>query len=241
MATKASPCLWISSLCNDSTCRNCCSKLSVGPLVTKEKPIPTSEAMAGNKHNRALVVRKGPSFARVDAHPKTMATRQFYLILHDVSKRKNIGTLVRSAVAFGCSGIVTSVKKKSKLAMFGSQGSDRYLNFTFCEDPFEFVKQELGCKLIGVEIRPDSVSVRNAFSNLESGNVAFVLGNEGIGLHENVAAKCDSFVYIPHFGNGTESLNVAVAGSIVFHEFASRQSKPEQRVCGQKFVVEALP
>lgn len=167
-----------------------------------------------------------------------MATaRRFYLILHDVSKPRNIGTLVRSAAAFGCAGIVTSARKRSKLPLFGSQGSDRYVDFTFCEDPFEFAKQELGCTLVGVEIRPDSVSVRNAFANVEGGNVAFVLGNEGAGLQEGVAAKCDSFVYIPHFGNGTESLNVAVAGSIVFHEFASRQARPEQRVCGQKFVV----
>lgn len=47
-----------------------------------------------------------------------------------------------------------------------------------------------------------------------------MLGNEGQGLSPRQMALCDSFVYIPQYGAGTASLNVAVACSIVLHHFA---------------------
>jgi hypothetical protein len=43
---------------------------------------------------------------------------------------------------------------------------------------------------------------------------------QGQGLNERQLALCDSFVYIPQYGPGTASLNVAVAASIVLHHFA---------------------
>lgn len=53
-----------------------------------------------------------------------------------------------------------------------------------------------------------------------AGPTAFMLGNEGQGLSPRQMALCDSFVYIPQYGAGTASLNVAVACSIVLHHFA---------------------
>jgi hypothetical protein len=50
-------------------------------------------------------------------------------------------------------------------------------------------------------------------------------------------AICDHFVYIPQFGDGTASLNVAVAGSIVLHHFATWARMSEQERAGNKYVV----
>ena len=48
------------------------------------------------------------------------------------------------------------------------------------------------------------------------GDTLFLLGNEGAGLNNNQIAICDHFVYIPQYTDKTASLNVAIAGSIVF-------------------------
>ena len=48
-------------------------------------------------------------------------------------------------------------------------------------------------------------------------------------------AICDSFVYIPHFTDKTASLNVAVAGSIVFHHFATWANYEQVGIFGEKF------
>ena len=52
------------------------------------------------------------------------------------------------------------------------------------------------------------------------GNTVFMLGNEGSGLNKNQIDICDHFVYIPQYTEKTASLNVAIAGSIIFHHFA---------------------
>lgn len=169
--------------------------------------------------------------------------RKFYLILHDISKRNNIGTLIRSASAFGCAGIVVAeVKRKSDLPTFGAHGADRRVPFFFTAgDPFQYARDKLGCRIVGVEITPEAKSVceQDAFASLGC-NVAFVLGNEGSGMHASVQRKCDEFVYIPHYGGGTASLNVAVAGSIVFQQFASKAGFRERERVGEKFTVDDL-
>ena len=41
-----------------------------------------------------------------------------------------------------------------------------------------------------------------------------------LGLNDKQKLICDDFVYIPQYGDGTASLNVNVATSIVLHEFS---------------------
>ena len=56
-------------------------------------------------------------------------------------------------------------------------------------------------------------------------------------MTEKQMTLCDRFVYIPHFGGGTASLNVTVAASIIFHRFAEWAGYAERERSGQKFVV----
>ena len=48
---------------------------------------------------------------------------------------------------------------------------------------------------------------------------------------------CDHFVYIPQYTDKTASLNVAIAGSIIFHHFAMYAKYPEAGRQGEKFEV----
>ena len=41
-------------------------------------------------------------------------------------------------------------------------------------------------------------------------------------MHEKHKEICDHFVYIPQYTEKTASLNVSVAGSIIFHHFAGK-------------------
>ncbi len=60
---------------------------------------------------------------------------------------------------------------------------------------------------------------------------------QGTGLSSKQLQLCDKLVYIPQFGEGTASLNVAVAASIVLHSFAMWAGYPERARQGQKYVV----
>ena len=64
---------------------------------------------------------------------------------------------------------------------------------------------------------------------------------QGTGLSANQLKLCDSFVYIPQHGEGTASLNVTVATSIVLHHFAIWAGYPETSRHGFKFDVTPPP
>lgn len=54
---------------------------------------------------------------------------------------------------------------------------------------------------------------QNASTSLHHGRVGLVLGSEGQGLSDEVAAQCSAAVSVP-MRQGVESLNVAAAGAI---------------------------
>lgn len=76
---------------------------------------------------------------------------------------------------------------------------------------------EKGVSIVGVEITRGAQSVTEAPF---SGPCAFVLGNEGSGMSEQAKEMCDYFVYIPQYSMGIESLNVAMAGTVVLYEYS---------------------
>ena len=64
---------------------------------------------------------------------------------------------------------------------------------------------------------------------------------QGTGLSPSQIAACDGLVYIPHHGQGTASLNVACAASIVLHRFSEFAGYGEAPRTGAKFDVAARP
>mmetsp|Transcript_26311 Transcript_26311/g.47165 ORF Transcript_26311/g.47165 Transcript_26311/m.47165 type:complete len:203 (+) Transcript_26311:1433-2041(+) len=157
-----------------------------------------------------------------------------YLVLHNVSKKHNVGMLLRSAAAFNISEIV--VVGSRKIPTFGSQGTAKrhlYRQMGSLAELKAFLN-ESGVRLCGVEIMPTAV---NIWEKQFSGSTAFIMGNEGTGLSDAEKEVCDEFVFIPQYQSNTESLNVAVAGSIIFHHFAHSVGFPISPFEDEKFVL----
>ncbi|KAG2425511.1 hypothetical protein HXX76_013720 [Chlamydomonas incerta] len=162
-----------------------------------------------------------------------------YIITHSVSKRHNIGTIVRSATAFGVKEVCLVGSRQFNT--FGSHGSDAHVAFRHFDTLAKCVqqlKEVEGCRVLGVEICEGAQPVHE---HPFTGPTAFLLGNEGQGMTDRQMALCDGFVYIPQHGAGTASLNVAVAASIVLHHFAIWAAYPERQREGYKFVVADKP
>lgn len=168
-----------------------------------------------------------------------------YLLLHNIAKPKNIGTIVRSACAFGLEKIFLvskdPEKKKSSKIMkgfgvrHGAQGTEDRIDYEFFYSVKEakdyFVERKV--KIVGVEIGNNARSLYDP--NAFEGDTVLILGNEGDGMHPSLKEICDYFVYIPQYTNKTASLNVAIAGSIVFSQFARYAEYPEMPMHGEKF------
>ena len=138
------------------------------------------------------------------------------LILDDVSDPTNLGTLLRSAKAFGFNNVVVSnesVDFYNDKVCRGSQGAIFKLNLIRTDlKSFILDLKEKGYHVFGTNVRK-GISVKGINHD---NNIALVLGNETRGLKEEIAQICDQNIYIPL--DDMESLNLSVAGSILMYE-----------------------
>eukprot|EP00927_Polykrikos_kofoidii_P015870 TRINITY_DN17107_c0_g1_i1.p1 TRINITY_DN17107_c0_g1~~TRINITY_DN17107_c0_g1_i1.p1 ORF type:complete len:238 (+),score=53.39 TRINITY_DN17107_c0_g1_i1:99-812(+) len=188
--------------------------------------------IADGPNDHAAAVTEGLGTAA--AAMKNQDAKSF-LLLFNIGKRQNWGTLLRSACAFGVSEVLAVGAQK--LALFGSQGTASQVPLRHFET-LAAAKAELAAKdvrLCGVEITDDAVPVQSCQF---TGSTAFMLGNEGEGMTPAQRDACDFFVYIPQYSGATASLNVATAGAIVLHHFALWAGMKEQPRCGGKYVLE---
>ncbi len=128
----------------------------------------------------------------------------------------NIGTLWRSAYILGATYIFTVGKryKKQTSDVLKTWARIPYFHYDTMEDFLNNIPYD--CHLIAVELTDDAQQIHN-FQHPQ--RAIYLLGSEDQGLPENVLKKCRSVIKL----EGNSSLNVAVAGSIVLHDRASKK------------------
>lgn len=135
------------------------------------------------------------------------------LALWHVGDPGNVGTLVRTADAFGASLALSAgcADPTGPKALRGSAGAVFRVPLGRFDDVAGrrvALVAHGGVPPAETELGPETV---------------FVLGAEREGLPDAVLASCDAVVSIP-LAEGSESLNVAVAGALALYEWARRQS-----------------
>jgi len=139
----------------------------------------------------------------------------------------NLGTILRSAEAFGCAGVVLgegTVSAFNSKVVRASAGSVFRIPRVFGRDAApslaglcEQLKQR-GMRLLATSSHK-GVSIKQADLN---GAVAIFVGSEGSGLPRDLTPHLDAAISIPHAAQ-VESLNAGVAASVVLYEAASQR------------------
>jgi TrmH family RNA methyltransferase len=145
------------------------------------------------------------------------------LIAAGVQDPGNLGTLVRSAEAFGASGVLTTpgtVSAWNQKALRASVGSVFRVPVVAVSASEIAELKGRGVRLIAAVGADDSGVVAAQEMDFVAA-CAVMIGNEGSGLAAEWMEMCDARVTIPCPGP-VESLNAAVAGSLLLYE-ASRQ------------------
>lgn len=141
----------------------------------------------------------------------------------------NLGTLLRSAEAFGSAGVVLgdgTVSPFNSKVIRASAGSIFRL-------PLVLAKAAGGTEDILARLRNQSIRLVATSSHKGTavhearfaGPLAVFIGNEGAGLSRNLLAQVDELVAIPHSPH-VESLNAGVAASILLYEAARQRQLP---------------
>lgn len=146
------------------------------------------------------------------------------LVLDNLQDPGNLGTIFRTAEAAGATGILLSrdcVDIYNPKVIRSTMGAVFRMPFLYVED-LQGAIQEL--KAQGVHVYAAHLEGRHAYDeeNYQTG-CAFLIGNEGNGLREEIAACADIRIRIPMEGQA-ESLNAAVAAAVLMFE-AARQRR----------------
>jgi TrmH family RNA methyltransferase len=137
----------------------------------------------------------------------------------------NLGTIIRSAAWFGIRNIVCSedsVDLYNPKVIQASMGAIIHVRVHYFNlGQFLGIALKKGLPVYGTMIEGESVYEQK----LENKGI-ILLGNESRGISEELMPFVSKKIMIPRFNNykyGIDSLNVSMAASIVFSEFARRK------------------
>lgn len=190
-------------------------------------PAPAQFCVAAEAFNHACATDTPQGLAALVEAPRWSlesileADRPLLLVLAGLQDPGNLGTIFRTAEAFGVSGVLLTpgtVNPWGQKVLRASAGSSFRLPVVALKD------SSLLERLVenGIPLYACAAQRGTAVDKADlRGRVALAVGNEGSGISPEVLAHCSGTLCIPCPGP-VESLNAAVAASVLLYE-ASRQ------------------
>ncbi len=146
----------------------------------------------------------------------------FHVAVENLAHDFNIGSIVRSANAFGAAGV--HVVGRRRWNRRGAMVTDRYLHVHHHPDAAALAAwaAAAGTVLIGVDNVPGSRPLESLTLPREC---VLVFGSEGPGLSADLLAACATVVGITQYGS-TRSLNAGAAAAVAMHAWVVAHADP---------------
>lgn len=148
--------------------------------------------------------------------------KELVIIAHNIRSLWNVGSLFRSADAFGITKIYLTGytgtpprREISKTAL----GAEQWIDWEYEEDPHAVIaklKSE-SYVITALELTDDAININDY---KVPNKLCLVLGHEVTGVSEELLQQCDEVVFIPMHGK-KESINVSVAAGIAMQVLMS--------------------
>jgi RNA methyltransferase, TrmH family len=167
---------------------------------------------------------EAPQFTVQTMFPTAPGPAPLVVIAAGLQDPGNLGTLVRSAEAFGATGMILlpgTVSLWNAKTLRASSGSAfRLPVLALAADAAFTTLRDQGVRIFAAVARDG-----DSEADLR-GPSALLVGNEGSGLPEAWIAQADARVTIP-FTGAVESLNAAIAGSVLLYDAMRQRLKAE--------------
>jgi 23S rRNA (guanosine2251-2'-O)-methyltransferase len=197
-------------------------------IAVLEAGMAELDRLTGGAVHQGVALRVRPyDYAHPDDFTRPQsAAPPLIVALDGVTDPRNLGAVVRSAAAFGATGVVVPARRSAGVtagAWKASAGAlvrlpvARATNLTRTLEAYK----ESGLFVAGLDAA-GTTGLRDM--TIADGPMVLVVGSEGRGLSRIVAGACDMLVRIP-MSDSTESLNAGVAASIALYEIAGARSR----------------
>ena len=199
------------------------ARARAGGLAVRFLPRPALDRLCGRDTHQGVAAVFDPV-----SHPSWESFREtlpsggpaLVLALDRVEDPGNLGALMRSALAFGALGVVTTRDRAAPLtpaALKAAAGAAEVLPLVRAVNLRRVLEdlKKAGFWLVGADGR----GPENLFTFDFPRRAVVVLGSEGRGLSPLIRKACDFLVAVPQAGRTVPSLNVSVAGALFLAEF----------------------
>ncbi len=197
-------------------------------IAVLESGLPELDRLTGGAIHQGVALRVRPYEY---AHPEDLTERDqltppLIVALDGVTDPRNLGAVVRSAAAFGATGIVVPSRRSAGVTAGAWKASAGALARLPVAQAVNLTRAIEGYKKAGFFVAgldaAGTTDVRDM--SIADGPMVLVVGSEGRGLSRVVAAACDMLVSIP-MASGNESLNAGIAASIALFEIAGVRAR----------------
>ena len=163
---------------------------------------------------------------QLNHYNSTFKKQKFHitLICDNVTNAPNIGSLFRISDALGVEELIfcgenLQLGKRMKKT---SRSTEKYVSHKVESDILQVVTSLKSKRyfIIALEITDSSISLDDFILNTNQ-PIALIIGNENIGVSEDILKLADEIVHIKMFGENT-SMNVVQATSIILYELTKQ-------------------
>lgn len=208
-----------------------CSRPAPDPIAaaTRQRGIPvvrkTPEELrpiAGTDQHQHIAAKVSPfspaDFAGMVKKGFAETARPLFMIVDSVEDPRNLGSLIRTAVCAGVSGVVVPRDRCAPLSPTVSRASAGAMEHCPISRVANLVNAIKTLKKHGAWITGlDGKGRLTIYETDLDGPHAIVVGGENTGIRRLVAQNCDNLCRIPQFGP-VNSLNASVAGAVAIYE-----------------------
>ena len=192
--------------------------------MSKIKPVTTIAPLRTIPHN--VFRDNNPSLEELEDRPRMPVVA----LLDNIRSMWNVGSMFRSADGAWVEEMIlagyTATPPRKEIAKT-ALGSEYSVPWRHVVDPVQAIRalQKNGYQAVVLEHTTRS----HCYTDIDfQFPMVFVVGNEGVGVRDEVSAACDLAVEIPQFGMKS-SLNVAVAFGIMVYEVRRQWTQRHQQ------------
>lgn len=192
-----------------------------GPLLRRVSP-EKLRALARSETHQGVVANAAPLLpADLDTLLRARAPNAFLVALDGVTDPQNLGSVLRSAAAFGATGVVVPRHRSAHVTPAvtkAAAGAIEHVPIAPVSGIASAVQAAARAGVWTVGLAADGATDIDHLTVADA-PVMLILGSEGRGLSRLVEQRCDVVAHIP-IATTSESLNAAVAAAVACHAIA---------------------
>jgi 23S rRNA (guanosine2251-2'-O)-methyltransferase len=198
-------------------------------IAVLESTVAELDRLTGGAIHQGVALRVRPYEY---AHPEDLASERtrgsvpLIVALDGVTDPRNLGAVIRSAAAFGATGVVVPSRRSAGVTAGAWKASAGALARLPVAQAVNLTRAIEGYKSLGFFVAGLDADGKDELRGMSiaDGPMVLVVGSEGRGLSRVVAGACDLLVRIP-MASGNESLNAGIAASIALYEIAEVRAR----------------